>query len=289
MAGWLNLNKPLGITSHTCVNWVRRVYGIRQVGHAGTLDPEATGVLPLALGPATRLLAFLRGPKAYRATFRWGQRSRTDDASGEITHLQPCPQLTLEEFMAVIPAFVGTVWQRPPDYSAIRHQGKRLYDLARAGVPIAVAPRPVQIEQIEVLAWRGGDFPEVDLSITCGSGTYIRALARDMGEQLGCGGLMSALVRTASQGFTLAASIRLAPDAPPPSLLPLAWPFQDRPRIGLDPEQAQRWLWGQRLGIPALADRDQVTVWDPENRFLGLGKVVNSVLQPLRVIQPETE
>ncbi|MEN9266726.1 MAG: tRNA pseudouridine(55) synthase TruB, partial [Thermostichales cyanobacterium BF4_bins_65] len=272
--------KPVGITSHDLVKQVRRVYGIRQVGHGGTLDPLAAGVLPVAVGRATRLLSFLQGDKGYEATFRWGQRSRTDDVTGEITWSQPCPELTLEQIRAVLPEFVGTIWQRPPDYSAIRHQGKRLYELARAGESLAVAPRPVTITRLEILAWRPGDFPELDLSITCGPGTYIRALARDMGDRLGCGGLMTALLRTASQGFSLQDSRPLNSGAP---LLPLWWPFRDCPRVFVDGEGRQRWQWGQRLSLDH-PDSDLVTVWDGEGGVWGLGRVGGGVLQPLRVL-----
>lgn len=197
LEGFLNLDKPAGLTSHDCVAVVRRVLRTRQVGHGGTLDPAATGVLPIAVGRATRFLAFLSGDKVYRATFRFGQRSDTDDAEGQIQVGSPCPELSREQVEECLREFVGEIWQVPPLYSAIKRQGKKLYELARAGAEAAelgLEPRRVVIRHLQILGWRSGEFPEVDLEIACGPGTYIRALARDVGEKLGCGGLMSRLL-----------------------------------------------------------------------------------------------
>ncbi|GAB4216054.1 MAG: tRNA pseudouridine(55) synthase TruB [Synechococcales cyanobacterium] len=284
VAGWVNLDKPLGITSHDAVAILRKGYRTRQIGHGGTLDPEASGVLPLAVGQATRLLSFVEGDKGYEATFRLGQRSRTDDATGEITVEHPCPHITLELVQSVLPQFVGNIWQRPPDFSAIRQQGQRLYEKARQGEVITVDPRLVRVEQIEVLDWRPGLFPELDLAITCGPGTYIRALARDLGICLGCGGLMSALRRTASLGFALEESVTVEQWRRDPwaALWPIGYPFRQWPWVELTPEQRQRWWFGQKLALAGETAR--VAVRDTEGQFLGLGSREDGILKSLRVI-----
>jgi tRNA pseudouridine55 synthase len=250
--GFLNLNKPLGFTSHDCVAKIRRLLKTKRVGHAGTLDPAATGVLPIALGRATRLLQYLRQDKAYRATIRFGLTTATDDAEGKILTCQAVPDLSLETVKAQLSQFEGKIQQVPPNYSAIQVQGKRLYDLARSGQPIEVSARAVEVYQLEVLAWRSGDFPELEIAIACGSGTYIRAIARDLGSALQTGATLSRLIRTESSGFTLSDSLTLddlaiqiqeghfTPTSPEIALSHL-------PMIKLPAETARRWCWGQKV------------------------------------------
>lgn len=305
MHGFLNLNKPAGFTSHDCVAKVRRLLQIKRVGHAGTLDPAAVGVLPIALGKATRLLQFLQQDKAYRATVRLGISTTTDDLEGETLVAQPVTELDLATVKTALPQFQGTLQQIPPNYSAVQVQGKRLYDLARAGEPIAVKSRTVQVYSLEVLDWRSGDYPELDLAIACGSGTYIRSIARDLGAVLQTGGTLAALTRTASSGFELADSLTLEaleaqlaqgifqPVPPVAALTHLG-------AISLSAAIARRWCQGQRIAIyPTADDRwegledaetgehkdadsTQVYAVDPlqrslrvyheEGRFLGIGK-----------------
>lgn len=158
MQGFLNLNKPAGMTSHDCVARLRRILRLKRVGHGGTLDPAAMGVLPLALGKATRLLQFLRQEKAYQATIQLGVSTTTDDLEGEIIVSQPCSKLSLEQVKSALQMFEGRIQQVPPSYSAIQVQGKRLYDLARAGEKVDVPARTVEVFKIEILDWRAGDF-----------------------------------------------------------------------------------------------------------------------------------
>ncbi len=160
---------------------------IKRVGHAGTLDPRATGVLPIALGRATRLLQFLRQDKTYRATIRLGMSTTTDDLEGDPILTQPQPELNLETVTIALQQFQGLIQQVPPNYSAVQVKGKRLYDLARAGKEIVVQSRQVEVFGIEVLDWRPATFPELDLEIASGPGTYIRAIARDLGKALQTG------------------------------------------------------------------------------------------------------
>ena len=173
---------------------MRRLLRLKRVGHGGTLDPAATGVLPIALGKATRLLQFLRQDKAYRATIQLGITTTTDDLEGEIIASQATVGLRRDQVLRALQLFEGTIQQVPPSYSAIQVQGKRLYDLARAGEKVEVPARTVEVFKIEILDWRPGDFSELDVAIACGSGTYIRAIARDLGASLQTGGTLAALI-----------------------------------------------------------------------------------------------
>jgi tRNA pseudouridine55 synthase len=250
--GFLNLNKPLGFTSHDCVAKVRRLLRLKRVGHGGTLDPAATGVLPIALSNATRLLQYMQSDKAYQATIRLGMQTTTDDLEGEVVATQPASELTLETVAPLLRLFVGKIQQVPPTYSAIQVKGQRLYDLARAGVEVEVPMREVEVYTIEILAWRPGELPEIDLAITCGSGTYIRAIARDLGVALNTGGVLAALTRTESSGFALADSLTLEEleqqlaqnifqTIPPVAAL------NHLEVVTLNAEYAHRWCLGQRL------------------------------------------
>ncbi|HLO49100.1 MAG TPA: tRNA pseudouridine(55) synthase TruB, partial [Kamptonema sp.] len=257
--GFLNLNKPVGMTSHDCVARLRRILKLKRVGHGGTLDPAAAGVLPVALGKATRLLQFLRHDKAYEGTVRFGLTTATDDLEGEILSSQPVSELTLEQVKAVLPSFVGKIDQVPPNYSAIHVQGKRLYDLARKGESVVVPPRAVEVLGLKILDWRPGDFPELDLAIACGAGTYIRAIARDLGATLSVGGTLAALTRTKSSGFTLAESLtfeELETQLQQGIFHPLtpSAPLGHLDAIALNPKDAARWCQGQRLVFPEAGD-----------------------------------
>lgn len=297
--GFLNLNKPAALTSHDCVAVVRRILNTRKVGHGGTLDPDATGVLPIAVGQATRFLSFLPEGKGYRATFRLGQSSTTDDASGEILVDHPHAPITLEQVKAGLDRLRGQIQQIPPIYSAIRQGGKRLYELAREGVTpdqIHIPPRTVEIYSLTLLEWRPGPYPELDLEIECGPGTYIRALARDLGHDLGCGGLMSRLIRWRSGAFPIETSVplQILKEHPEPSSLlhPIESGFSHLSLCRLDPEQTWRWCCGQILpwsGVDPHGESDldpiPVRVQAAESgQFLGLGQIQQGQLKVLRVL-----
>lgn len=285
MQGFLNLNKPFGITSHDCVSKVRRLLHLKRVGHGGTLDPAATGVLPIALGKATRLLQFLREDKAYQATIRLGVTTTTDDLEGEIITSQSVSELSLEQIRNALKLFKGKIQQVPPNYSAIQVQGKRLYDLARAGEKIEVSARSVEVYQIEILDWRPGDFPELDVVIGCGPGTYIRAIARDLGATLQTGGTLAKLTRTASCGFNLSDSLTFEqletqleqgifnPIFPPDALGHLT-------PVTLPSELAIKWCQGQRISLSSLASppstEEKLRVHHQDGCFLGIGKIIKS-------------
>lgn len=293
MEGFLNLNKPYGITSHDCVAKVRRLLRLKRVGHGGTLDPAATGVLPIAVGKATRLLQYLPEDKAYQATIRLGLTTTTDDLQGEILTSQPVTNLSLEAVKSALKLFEGRLQQIPPNYSAIQVQGKRLYDLARAGEKIEVAARNVDVYKIEILDWRTGDFPELDVAIACGSGTYIRSIARDLGTALQTGGTLAALIRTASCGFNLSDSLTFeqleeqlkqetfSVISPPVALSHLEV-------IILSDKDTKAWCQGQRISYPYLpisCDRKIFRVEREDGLFLGIGQLINLDSQPMLIPQ----
>jgi len=207
--GFINLKKLPDWTSHDCVAKIRRILQTKKVGHGGTLDPAAVGVLPIAIGKATRLLQYLPEGKAYRAVIRFGVQTTTDDLEGDIIYSEPVTDLTIAQIQAVIPEFIGEITQTPPMYSAIQVNGQRLYKLARSGEVVEVPTRQVRIDKIDILNWTPGDFPEVEVQIACGGGTYIRSIARDLGDRLGTKGVLAFLERNASCGFQLADSITL--------------------------------------------------------------------------------
>ncbi len=285
MEGFINLHKPAGLTSHDCVARVRRLLRLKRVGHGGTLDPAATGVLPIALGKATRLLQFLRQDKAYRATIQLGITTTTDDLEGEIIASQATVGLTGDQVLRALQLFEGTIQQVPPSYSAIQVQGKRLYDLARAGEKVEVPARTVEVFKIEILDWRPGDFSELDVAIACGSGTYIRAIARDLGASLQTGGTLAALTRTQSSGLSLADSLTLAEleqqlQAGTFHPIPPAAVLQHLPGVTIAATVAQKWCQGQRLPwdeVPAGSSTNSpLGVYDEGDRFLGIAQLVNS-------------
>ena len=209
MFGFINLNKPAGFTSHDCVAKLRKLLNTKKVGHGGTLDPAATGVLPVAIGKATRLLQFLPESKAYRARIRLGITTTTDDLEGEVIQTATDINLEASQIIDRLNNFIGTIEQVPPIYSAIKKNGKKLYELARKGEQITVEPRTVEITKIDLInVDRTQD--EIEIDINCGPGTYIRSIARDLGEQLGVGGTLASLVRTQSCGMQLDNSVTFA-------------------------------------------------------------------------------
>lgn len=310
MFGFLNLNKPFGFTSHDCVAKTRRLLKLKRIGHAGTLDPAATGVLPIAVGKATRLLQFLRQDKAYRATMRLGVSTTTDDMEGEVLLSQPLPDLTLDEVKSALQLFEGKIQQIPPAYSAVQVQGKRLYDLARKGEEIAVQPRSVEVFKIEVLDWRSGEFPEIDVAIACGPGTYIRAIARDLGKALKTGGTLASLLRTTSSGFDLHNSLTFEAveaqiQAGTLQLIVPELALTHLPAIVLPADIARRWCQGQKILTDELLLSQESTkgehrknslslsfglrVCSEQGDFLGIGQLleteVGTVLAPQVVLE----
>ena len=207
MDGILNINKPSGITSFRAVAAVKRLTGEKHVGHAGTLDPDATGVLPIFLGKATRVVEFLMdNRKTYQAEIELGKATDTYDGSGKIVYQGDASNIRRNQLEETLAAFRGEIEQVPPMYSALKHQGQPLYRLARAGVNVERKSRAVIIYHLEILAWQP---PLVTLEIECSKGTYIRSLANDLGERLGCGAYLKSLIRTHYGNFSIEESITL--------------------------------------------------------------------------------
>lgn len=207
LSGILSVDKPPGMTSHDVVDVVRRITGQRKVGHAGTLDPMATGVLLICLGQATRVAEYLMaGQKLYRATIVLGVTTDTYDADGQITSDGGTIDVSRSEIEAALASFVGAIEQVPPMFSAIKHRGQPLYKLAREGRTIERKPRQVKIEAIELLEWAS---PALIMEVTCSPGTYIRSLAHDLGSLLGCGAYLAGLVRLSSGRFALSEAVSL--------------------------------------------------------------------------------
>lgn len=257
MNGFLNINKPAGLTSHDVVARVRRLAGRGvKVGHAGTLDPAATGVLPVALGHATRLIEHLADArKGYLGHLRLGVVTATDDAEGEVLAETPVPALTDAQVEAAVAPLRGEILQVPPMYSALHHQGRRLYELARAGQTVELAPRPVVVHSL-TWAWDGPD--TLRLEVVCGKGTYIRSLARDIGAALGCGAHLAALRRTFVGPFGPDSAVALdallaEPARLPALLLPPEMAVADWPAAQLDDEGARLARNGMPLTLPGLA------------------------------------
>ena len=249
--GILNLNKPLGPTSHDVVGRVRSLTGVRRVGHAGTLDPMATGVLLLCLGKATRVAEYLVATrKSYVARLRLGTTTDTYDAEGEIVAEAPVDVDRTQLEVALAP-FRGTISQVPPMYSAIKRRGVPLYRLARQGIEVAREPRPVEVFRLELSGWEP---PDAMLEITCSRGTYVRALAHDLGQALGCGAHLSALTRTASGAFRVEDAVTVEELALAASedrwrayLHPLSAALSGFPEVHLGTDSARRLCLGQAI------------------------------------------
>ena len=207
MDGILNINKPCGKTSFSIVAMVKRLSGERRVGHAGTLDPIATGVLPVCLGQGTRVIEFLvDSSKAYQAQIELGIATDTYDASGKITHQESPSGITREHLQTILASFCGSIQQTPPMYSAIKYHGKPLYKLARAGINIELKSRLVKVYRLELIDWQS---PLATVEIECSKGTYIRSLAHDLGQALGCGASLKNLVRSRCGLFDIIDSVSI--------------------------------------------------------------------------------
>ncbi len=207
LSGLLNIHKGEGITSRQVVNQIQKLVKPAKAGHAGTLDPLATGVLVVSIGSATRLIRFVQEqPKEYIGEFVLGKRSDTDDITGNISETTDCPSITREQLESCLPALTGKIDQVPPQFSAVHIDGKRAYDLARRGETFEIQPRTVEVYELELVEF---EFPRFQLRIVCGSGTYVRSLGRDIGEQLEIGAVMTSLVRTRIGKFHLESAINL--------------------------------------------------------------------------------
>jgi tRNA pseudouridine55 synthase len=289
--GWLVLDKPAGMTSTQAVGAVRRAFGAQKAGHAGTLDPLATGILPIALGEATKTVPHaVDGQKEYRFTVRWGVETDTDDAEGRtVATSDKRPERAAIE--ALLPRFAGEILQTPPAFSAVKIAGERAYDLARAGEAVELEPRPVLIDALDLV-----DCPTADTAVfaaQCGRGTYVRALARDMGRALGCHGHVTALRRTRVASFTeadaatmeeLTAAAEAGEEALQALLRPVETALADLAVLRVSREDTVRLLHGQ----PVLVRGHDLPPPGPayatcKGRLVALGLIEKGQLRPTRV------
>lgn len=295
ISGFLNLNKPKDFTSHDCVGKLRRLLHLKKIGHGGTLDPSATGVLPIALGNVTRLLQFLPETKAYIAKIRFGISTNTDDLEGDILERILSPDLTLEDIKVHLPSFLGEIEQIPPAFSAIKQGGTPLYKLARKGASVTVPKRIVKIENIEVLNWFWGDFPELYLKITCGSGTYIRAIARDLGILSKKGATLANLERVLSCGMEIKESLTFEDIETKIkennlTLIPPEKMLNHLPIFTLNDDIGKRWCQGQKIIIEDslnLGFNNAMRVKNEQDLLLGVGElnlIENEVILKAKVV-----
>jgi tRNA pseudouridine55 synthase len=289
MNGFVNLLKPPGMTSHDVVQQVRRVLRTRSVGHTGTLDPAAAGVLVLTVGDATRLGEYLvEGDKGYRAEVTLGLTTDSADADGAIVGETSAAAVTLEALQASLEQLTGTITMRPPAHSAIRVEGRRLYELARAGEQVLAPERTVVISELRLLGFAPGELAQVRLEVTCSKGTYIRALATMLGEQLGCGGYLSALLRTRVGTHRIEDSRTLEELAANPGvcLLTAREALPHLPEVTVDAAQAEALRHGQAIAGDQALSPGPVLVYDTGGGLLCLAEARSAgptLLQPRKV------
>jgi tRNA pseudouridine55 synthase len=286
MHGFLNIDKPAGPTSHDVVARVRRAARQKRVGHAGTLDPAATGVLVVALGAATRLIEYVQDStsKRYLATVRLGTATTTDDAAGEVIASAPVPALDPDALQHILARFRGEILQVPPMYAALHHEGRRLHELARQGIVVERQPRPVTIERLDLIEWTP---PILILDVMCSKGTYIRSLARDIGEAIGSGAHLHALRRTAVGTFlaeqaTPLIRIEEQPEIIMSILLPPEHAVADWPAVRLGDDEARLVRNGRAIPIAGL-DGTRARAHAPGGALLALMRRAGDVWQPEKV------
>ncbi|HHS84247.1 MAG TPA: tRNA pseudouridine(55) synthase TruB [Gammaproteobacteria bacterium] len=280
--GILLLDKPLGITSNKALQMVKRLFNARKAGHTGNLDPMASGVLPLCLGEATKMSAFLLdADKRYRGTVKLGVRTSSADAEGEVIERLPVPALQEQQIREVLTQFVGEIEQIPPMYSALKHQGQPLYKLARQGVEVERKPRTVTIHELELLQFADD---EITLDVHCSKGTYVRTLAEDIGTALGCCAHLNGLVRTKAGPFELEQAVTLEQLESTAQqgvamldqrLLPMESALLDWPAVELPQETAHYFCKGQPVFVPRISSTGWVRIYEGKERFLGVGTVLD--------------
>lgn len=296
VTGILLLDKPIGLTSNDALQRVKRIYRAAKAGHTGSLDPLATGLLPVCLGAATKFSAYLLdADKRYRVRVQLGVTTSTADAEGEILERRPVEGVDPQRIEAVLAGFRGEIDQLPPMYSAVKHGGERLYKLARQGLEVERQPRRIQIFALDLV---GIELPEIELDVHCSKGTYVRTLAEDIGRELGCGGHVSALRRTGVGPFNETAVAFVTLDqlreladqegaAPQLDalLLPLESTLGHWPAVRLSADAAFYLQQGQAVLVPQAPTEGLVRLYDVSQRFLGVGEILDDgKVQPKRLI-----
>ncbi len=280
--GILLLDKPLGDTSNAALQKVKRLYHASKAGHTGSLDPLADGLLPICFGAATKISAFLLdADKRYWVRVQLGVTTTTGDAEGEVIETQPVVGISESDIHTVLERFRGEIQQIPPMYSALKHKGERLYKLAREGIEVERKPRTVHIHSINLVAC---DLPEFELDVSCSKGTYVRTLAEDVGQALGCGGHVTALRRTGVGPYTEAELVDMETleseaergfEALDAMLLPVESALDDWPEVRLSPDSAYYLGKGQPVLVPNAPTSGRVRLYDQQHRFLGVGEILD--------------
>ena len=282
VSGILLLDKPSGITSNDALQQVKRLYFAKKAGHTGSLDPLASGVLPICMGEATKVSAFLLdADKRYQVRCQLGVRTATADAEGEVLETRPVGVYSREQLETVLEEFRGSIEQIPPMYSALKHQGQRLYKLARQGVEVEREPRPVEIYELTV-AGQGEDW--LDINVHCSKGTYVRTLAEDIGDRLGCGAHVSALRRTAvgPYGDTMLVGLETLRELKEKDmssmdtlLLPIESALTQWPDVDLSTDAAFYLQQGQPVLVPHAPTSGWVRLYEGNRSFLGMGEILD--------------
>ncbi|GBC93007.1 tRNA pseudouridine synthase B [bacterium HR15] len=292
MDGVLNINKPVGLTSHDVVEHIRAVAHQKEVGHTGTLDPMADGVLLVCMGRATRLTPYLQQlPKKYRGIIQFGIRTTTQDAEGEVFSQIPAPHLTLEQVQEAVRPFIGRIEQIPPMYSAVKIDGKRLYELARAGKEVERKPRTVTIYTLQIEHFQPGEFPTARFYLECSSGTYVRTLASDIGDRLGMGAYLKQLTRIAVGHFLLEEAQPLDtltdPESVAAHLIAPADALRHLPRWKPTAPYLERLLNGNFVQAenPLWTPGGYVLVMEDDDRIALVARWLPPLLRPVRVIR----
>lgn len=287
MDGVFNVLKPPGMTSHDVIGFLRRALNTKKIGHGGTLDPDAAGVLPVFAGAATRLLSYaMEGRKQYIAEFTLGEQRDTGDDSGTVVKTMPVPELTVAKLQEVLQGFLGQQLQMPPMYSAVKINGQKLYQLARKGVEVERQARPIEIYKLALLDFTGTKFT---VAVECSKGTYIRVLGEDIATALGTCGTMSFLLRTQVGSYLLNEAHTLQEIAANPQgccAEPIS-AVSHLPKLVLTANQAARLTNGVRTTVNGTID-GQYVLLGPENEFLGIGKCVECKVQAEKIFQHYT-
>ncbi len=302
--GFVIIDKPQGLTSHDCVQRLRRLFGIRRIGHGGTLDPGVTGVLPIAIGNATRLLPYLPGDKTYTGTILLGKKTNTDDIYGETIVSKNWPKLETHVLEEYLDHFRGCIQQEPPQISSVHFLGERAYKRARKGETMHLAARTINIHDFSLLSWKK-ETGQLDFIVHCSAGTYIRSIARDLGDLLGCGGCLEKLKRTQAMGFTDTQTISLPEiqkdeKVNPPRIL---GPLEALGHLGrvqlLTEKEVSYWRTGRQIIVakeryqgapkPQVLSKSLISfvaILDCEGEVAGIANwVEDSILQPKVVFQ----
>ncbi len=306
--GFVVIDKPAGLTSHDCVNRLRKVFNIKKVGHGGTLDPSVTGVLPIAIGNATRLISYLQGSKAYTGTIQLGSNTNTDDMQGEIIESKSWPKISKNNINNLLESFRGEILQKPPIFSSVHVQGERAYKKARRGEEFQLIPKKITINKLKLISWcqhKG----ELVIDVECSKGTYIRSLARDIGATIGCGAYLKKLRRTKAYNFNehhsvlLPEKLEFYPESLKPKILNPEKFLKHLSTFKLNSEEELiSWRSGRKINFEknserinssrnndyeeedAISDNNNILVLDHRNNIAGIATLEESLIIKPKVV-----